>query len=169
MGGQDWQNNQSQEFHNQSQDFQQFDYGNYGQQQHQETDASNPYLAPNAPNPYTGSMFVPDPSPGPQDYKAVHGSSEWEDEPPLLEGLGQHHPPHLLQLKQQLHWHNSSSLKHNNSSTSSINNNNSSSICKYNSSSCSCKYNSSNSSCKYNSSSIQRNISFQQFRYLKHC
>merc|ERR1712212_1137910 len=73
------------------------DYGNYGQQhQQQETDPSNPYLAPNAPNPYTGSMFVPDPSPGPQDYKAVHGPPEWEDEPPLLEELGIH-PDHILQ------------------------------------------------------------------------
>ena len=96
-GGQVWQAHQSQEFHTQSQDFQQFDYGNYGQQQQQqETDPSNPYLAPNAPNPYTGSMFVPDPSPGAQDYKAVHGSPEWEDEPPLLEELGIH-PDHILQ------------------------------------------------------------------------
>jgi hypothetical protein len=96
-GGQDWQaHQQSQEFHTQSQDFQQFDYGNYGQQQQQETDPSNPYLAPNAPNLYTGSMFVPDPSPGPEDYKAVHGSPEWEDEPPLLEELGIH-PDHILQ------------------------------------------------------------------------
>merc|ERR1712192_350252 len=95
-GGQDWQTHQSQDFQSQSQDFQQFDYGNYGQQQQPETDPSNPYLVPNAPNPYTGSMFVPDPSPGPQDYKAVHGSPEWEDEPPLLEELGIH-PDHILQ------------------------------------------------------------------------
>merc|ERR1719342_1543339 len=33
---------------------------------------------------------------GPDAYKAVHGSSEWDDEPPLLEELGIH-PDHIFQ------------------------------------------------------------------------
>merc|ERR550519_2930909 len=41
-------------------------------------------------------MFVPDSSPAPDSYKNVHGASDWDDEPPLLEELGIH-PDHILQ------------------------------------------------------------------------
>jgi len=94
-GGQEWSQPQGQ-------DFQQFDYGNYGQTDpaasgvgyHGGQD-TNPYLN-TGEGAYTGSMFVPDSSPMPDSYKNVHGSSEWDDEPPLLEELGIN-PDHIMQ------------------------------------------------------------------------
>jgi len=92
-GGQDWNQPQGQEF-------QQFDYGNYGQAGTTSTGGypanpeTNPYLS-NMEGAYTGSMFVPDSSVPPDSYKTVHGSSEWDDEPPLLEELGIN-PDHIL-------------------------------------------------------------------------
>jgi len=91
-GGQEW--NQPQ-----GQDFQQFDYGNYGQNDNPgggyPAGQDNPYLA-QTEGAYTGSMFVPDPNPPPDAYKTVHGASEWEGEPPLLEELGIN-PDHIMQ------------------------------------------------------------------------
>merc|ERR1719209_2755415 len=87
-GGQDWSGGQPG-----GQGFQQFDYGNYGQAAAGGQEGAAPYSEPGA---YTGAMFVPDPSPGPQDYKAVHGGEQWQDEPPLLEELSIN-PDHILQ------------------------------------------------------------------------
>jgi hypothetical protein len=85
------------------QEFQQFDYGSYGQPAAapagygQEGDGTtNPYLTTGESAVYTGSMFVPEASPAPDAYKTVHGAQEWEDEQPLLEELGIH-PDHILQ------------------------------------------------------------------------
>jgi len=106
----DWQGGQGQETWNnyggqewtqpQGQDFQQFDYGNYdvpgsAPSGYPATQDTNPYIS-TMEGAYTGSMFVPDSSPAPDSYKAVHGASEWDDEPPLLEELGIN-PDHILQ------------------------------------------------------------------------
>lgn len=85
----------------QSQDFQQFDYG---QQQYSQdtsgygsvppaTNDASPYLT--GGNEYTGAMFIPDAS---QHYGEDFGqaANEFEGEPPLLEELGIN-PDHILQ------------------------------------------------------------------------
>ena len=91
-------------FH-QSQDFQQFDYGNYGQtptttdysqpSPRPPSGLSNPYLTTTTDTAYTGAMFIPDTQPAPA-YAAPAGASGFEDEPPLLEELGIN-PDHILQ------------------------------------------------------------------------
>ena len=89
-GGQEWSGGQAAAG---GQGFQQFDYGNYGQVAAGGQEAAAPYAEPGA---YTGAMFVPEPAPGPEAYKAVAGGEQWGDEPPLLEELGIN-PDHILQ------------------------------------------------------------------------
>jgi len=103
----DWQEN-SWSNYNQQQDwnsagpqadggFQQFDYGNYG------NDAapapgmdtiSTYYSEPAQPAAYTGSMFIP--AGQPDAFSQQPGGSGFDDEPPLLEELGIN-PDHILQ------------------------------------------------------------------------
>jgi len=78
----------------QSQDFQQFDYGNYGQQADNQAygepakEQANPYLQmSSADSAYTGSMFIPDSGPTFSQPAGTEGTG-FEDEPPLLEELG---------------------------------------------------------------------------------
>ncbi|XP_065353950.1 protein YIPF5 [Cloeon dipterum] len=76
--------------------FQSFDHTqqqqNYQQAQQPPQYASNPYLDPTAAAaPYTGEIFTPSIPAGPQG-----GSTDFEDEPPLLEELGIN-PDHIIQ------------------------------------------------------------------------
>jgi len=85
----------------QGQEFQQFNYDNYGQaaepQPGADTSSANPYLSSGPDHAYTGSMFIPDSTQPPDAaFKNIGGGTEWEDEPPLLEELGIH-PDHILQ------------------------------------------------------------------------
>jgi len=106
QGEQNWSNYNQQDWnqHGQSQDFQQFDYGNYGQTPHTDysqasprppSGLSNPYISTTTDTAYTGAMFIPDNQPTPS-YAPQTGASGFEDEPPLLEELGIN-PDHILQ------------------------------------------------------------------------
>lgn len=108
--GQDqWSNYNQQDWgQGQPQDFQQFDYGNYNQEETKSSeypatpasnqDMANPYLNVGGTDAgYTGTMFIPDASPAyspPQ--TGYEGASGFEDEPPLLEELGIN-PDHIMQ------------------------------------------------------------------------
>jgi len=99
----DWGTSQS-ESNFQEQDFQQFQYGQYGQDNSgyangsglpASTSDQSPYLVPSNTE-YTGSMFIPDSQ---QNYTTPdmgQGPSEFDGEPPLLEELGIN-PDHILQ------------------------------------------------------------------------
>merc|ERR1712179_194658 len=106
QGEQNWSNYNQQDWnhHGQSQDFQQFDYGNYGQTPHTDysqasprppSGLSNPYISTTTDTAYTGAMFIPDNQPT-SSYAPQTGASGFEDEPPLLEELGIN-PDHILQ------------------------------------------------------------------------
>lgn len=73
--------------------FQQFDYGNYGNDASQAPamDTSSTYYGGQT---YTGSMFVP--TSQPDAFSQQPGGSGFDDEPPLLEELGIN-PDHILQ------------------------------------------------------------------------
>jgi len=104
QGDQGWSNYNQQDWNQgQGQEFQQFDYGNYGQASDYGNPTSagppstqtNPYLNSTSDTAYTGSMFIPDSQPAPA-YAAPSSGSGFEDEPPLLEELGIN-PDHILQ------------------------------------------------------------------------
>jgi len=106
-GQQQWSNyNQHDWGQGQTQDFQQFDYSNYGQQEggttgyppspHDPKDAANPYLQGVSDAAYTGTMFIPETGPSySQPQVGIEGQG-FEDEPPLLEELGIN-PDHIMQ------------------------------------------------------------------------
>jgi len=83
---QDWSSN------NQSEGFQQFDYGNYGAEGTQYTQESNMYIQEQQT--YSGSMFIPEPI-SDTGFQPQPGSA-FDDEPPLLEELGIN-PDHIFQ------------------------------------------------------------------------
>jgi len=104
QGEHSWSNYNQQDWNQgQGQEFQQFDYGNYGQNDYGLNQAtprppssqSNPYLSTGGDTAYTGAMFIPDSQPPPS-YAATAGPSGFEDEPPLLEELGIN-PDHIMQ------------------------------------------------------------------------
>ncbi|XP_059471497.1 protein YIPF5 [Neocloeon triangulifer] len=78
--------------------FQSFDHNQQQQQNYQQAQqppqyTSNPYLDPSATSaPYTGEIFTPSMPAGHQ----AHGTTDFDDEPPLLEELGIN-PDHIVQ------------------------------------------------------------------------